>query len=70
MRDISRFEVPVLEAKRFDDRELLRMEAVVADLSVTEVKRDKRRSDLGARELRKDARPLRDLAIFSLLIGS
>lgn len=70
MRDIPRFEVPVLEAKRFDDRELLRMEAAVADLCVTEVKRDKRRSDLQARELRKDARPLRDQAIFSLLIGS
>lgn len=70
MRDISRFEVPVLEAKRFDDRELLRMEAAVADLSVTEVKRDKRRSDLQNREVRKDARPLRDQAIFALLIGS
>lgn len=70
MRDISRFEVPVLEAKRFDARELLRMEAAVADLCVTEVKRDKRRSDLQAREVRKDARPLRDQAIFALLIGS
>lgn len=70
MRSISRFEVPVLEAKRFDDRELLRMEAAVVDLSVTEVKRDKRRSDLAAREIRKDARPLRDQAIFALLLGS
>lgn len=70
MRGISRFEVPVLEAKRFDDRELLRMEAAVVDLSVTEVKRDKRRSDLAAREIRKDARPLRDQAIFALLLGS
>lgn len=70
MRDISRFEVPVLEAKRFDYRELLRMEAAVADLSVTQVKRDKRRSDSQNREVRKDARPLRDQAIFALLIGS
>jgi integrase len=70
MRDISRFEVPVLEAKRFDPRELLRMEAAVADLGVTEVRRDKRRSDLQDREVRKDARPLRDQAIFALLIGS
>lgn len=70
MRDISRFEVPVLEAKRFDDRELLRMEAAVADLGVTEVRRDKRRSNLQAREIRKDARPARDQAIFALLIGS
>lgn len=70
MRGISRFEVPVLEAKRFDDRELLRMEAVVVDLSVTEIKRDKRRSDLATREIRKDARPLRDHAIFALLLGS
>lgn len=70
MRDISRFEVPVLEVKRFEARELLRMEAAVADLGVTEVKRDKRRSDLQTREIRKDARPLRDQAIFALLIGS
>ncbi len=70
MRGISRFEVPVLEAKRFDDRELLRMEATVVDLSVTEVKRDKRRCNLAAREVRKDARPLRDQAIFALLLGS
>jgi hypothetical protein len=70
MRDISRFEVPVLEAKRFDERELLRMEAAVFDLGVTEVKRDKRRSDLSNREIRKDARPLRDQAIFALLLGS
>jgi site-specific recombinase XerD len=70
MRDISRFEVPVLEAKRFDERELVRLEAAVADLGVTEVKRDKRRSDLQSREVRKDSRPQRDQAIFALLIGS
>lgn len=70
MRDISRFEVPVLEAKRFNERELLRMEAAVFDLGVTEIKRDKRRGGGGVRELRKDARPMRDQAIYALLIGS
>ncbi len=70
MRDIACFEVPILEAKRFDEREILRMEAAVFDLSVTEIKRNKRQADREVRELRKDARPLRDQAIYALLIGS
>ena len=70
MRDIARFEVPVLEAQRFSEREILRMEAAVFDLDVTEIKRNKRQADRDVRELRKDARPIRDQGLYALFIGS
>ena len=59
----------MLEAQRFDVGELLRMEVAVADPAMTEVKRDRWRSDMQAHEIRKDARPARDQAIFALRIG-
>jgi site-specific recombinase XerD len=70
MHGIQRYDTPALKAKRIDPRTLLRLETAARDLAVTEVKRDKGRVDIHARITRKTARPIRDYALYQLLIGS
>lgn len=70
MQGVKRFDVPVLQAKRLTDREVIRLETAARGLAGTRIKRDRKRTDLGVMEVRADARPARDLAIYKLLIGT
>lgn len=70
MQGIKRLDVPLLQAKRISERDMLRLETAARNLIGTETKRDRRRTELGQPELRKHARPFRDYAIFALLRGS
>lgn len=67
---VKRFDVPILQAQRLTDKEVIRLETAARGLQGTRIKRDKRRTDLGILEVRADARPARDLAVYKLLIGS
>lgn len=70
MQGIKRFDVPVLQAKRLTEKELIRLETAARGLGGTRIRRDKKRTELGVMEPRADARPARDLAIYKLLIGT
>lgn len=70
MQGIKRFDVPVLQAKRLSEKELIRLETAARGLAGTRIRRDRKRTELGVMETRADARPARDLAIYKLLIGT
>lgn len=70
MHGVKRFDVPVLQAKRLTDRELIRLETAARGLAGTRIRRDRKRTELAVMELRADARPARDLAIYKTLIGT
>jgi len=70
MQGIKRLDVPLLQAQRISDRDMLRLETAARNLIGTETKRDRKRITLGTSELRKNTRPFRDYAIFALLRGS
>lgn len=70
MQGLKRLDVPLLQAKRISERDMLRLETAARNLVGTETKRDRKRTALGQPELRKSARPFRDYAIFALLRGS
>lgn len=70
MQGVKRFDVPVLQAKRLTDREVIRLDTAARGLAGTRIKRDRKRTELGVMEVRADARPARDLAIYKLLIGT
>ena len=70
MHGVKRFDVPVLQAKRIGDKELIRLETAARGLAGTRIRRDRKRTELGVMETRADARPARDLAIYKLLIGT
>lgn len=70
IQGIKRLDVPLLQAKRISERDMLRLETAARNLIGTETKHDRKRTALGTSELRKSARPFRDYAIFALLRGS
>lgn len=70
MQGVKRFDVPVLQAKRLTDKELIRLEMAARGLAGTRIRRDGKRVGLAEPQLRADARPARDLAVYKLLIGT
>lgn len=70
MHGLKRFDVPILQAKRLTEKELIRLETAARGLGGTRIRRDKARTELGTMDVRADARPARDLAIYKMLIGT
>lgn len=70
MQGVKRFDVPVLQAKRLTEKEVIRLETTARGLAGTRIRRDRKRTELGVMDVRADARPARDLAIYKLLIGT
>lgn len=67
---IKRMDVPILEAKRIEESDLEALTTAALHLSGTEVRKDRSRFQPGKAPLKKQARPLRDYAIFALFKGT